>query len=320
MVSLSSLERQSRLGLGSLQRNLFGRYLLPARTGVEIARSILARRPDAYICSYPRSGRTWISYCLAAYLREYFDLRANLSLSNYTGYVPNADDPPDSPFGIDSFLFADLLQVPMIATSHAPYKKGRFGEEIILVLREPHDVMVSYYFFLTTYLHRVECGFADFLRGNTDLAAIGMPSPVYALSRYLDSWVEPVLSGAVTVTTYEAWHASPEEELTKLLTILRLPRRELLVAKECVLSDADHMRLSEQTEGAHFSAVDITKNQPEDLGSRNPDARFVRRASVGSWRTELTTHEATLLDEALDRQLTRRTKKMMLDVGLGYKS
>ena len=302
-----------RLGAAAVQRGVFRRYVIPPFIGLSVTTSVQGRAVDAYLCSYSRSGRTWMTFCLANYMRQLYSSGPEVTFGSYFRYVPDADRPIDDPLGGGAFNFLDRNDVPFVLRSHAPYRKDRFPGRVVLVLRDPRDILVSHYHYLTKNERVTNCDFRTFLHGNTDLATNGVPSGLHAISRHLDSWARPVLEGQIAVTSYETWRTAPEAGLTQLLATFGLPVEENLVAIACERSQETRMRQSEATPG-NLSAAE-TRKEP-DPSERN--SYFVRRASVGGWRTELNAKEQEELLRVLSRRLTTRTKAMFRHLGLPY--
>jgi Sulfotransferase domain len=295
--------RRLRLAAGSAQRRVFGRYVAPARVGRTVATALGGRPADAFVCSFPKSGRTWMLFCLANYLHDLYGVGPPVDFETQYEYVPFADPPGDHVPGVEAFLGrADL---PFILRSHAPYRSGIYHGSLVLILRDPRDVLVSLYHYVTAHKPVARPGFMDYLEGSTSLARRGLPSPPYALSRYLDSWVRPVLEGRVTVTRYELWREQPERGLAQLLPSLGIPVDNRKVAAACASSSVTAMRRLEEMSGMTTASADV-------------NTRFVRRGAVGGWRSELNAGERARLCEVVDGWLTRRTKSMFATLGLPY--
>jgi hypothetical protein len=258
-----------------------------------------------------------MTFCLANYVHDLFRAGPPVDFATHFKYVPEVDPPADHVAGISAFAFLARRDIPFVVTSHAAYRKGRFPGRVVLVLRDPRDVVVSRYHMMTKHSLTVGCGFIDFLHGTRELGEIGVPSPVHALSRYLDSWVAPVLEGHALITSYEHWRASPEQGLTGLLTALELPIDRDLVATACARSDVCSMRRAEARQ-THHTRADFHAHRGPHPEPPDPDSQFVRRAVVGGWRLDLDGAERAALCRLLDTQITRRTKDMFRRLGLPY--
>jgi hypothetical protein len=257
-----------------------------------------------------------MTFALANYLRTVYGAGPPVDFETYADYIPDADVMSDHPAGLDAYAFAERLDVPFVVRSHAPFSNDRFSGRVMLVLRDPHDVLVSQYHLVTKHLSVCQCDFREFLAGNESLAALGLPSPVHALSRYLDSWVSPVLAGTVPVTTYESWRGAPEAGLANLLCGLDIPLEQGAVGIACAGSELESMRKAEDRRPLGSPRV---VPERKALASRSDaNARFVRKAEVGGWRAELAGPDAALVDRLLDSHLTRRTKRMYAELGLPY--
>jgi hypothetical protein len=69
-------------------------------------------RADAFIASYPKSGRTWLRFILADYLSDRFDLGLRVDLQTMFGVLPNDDLSAER--GLPAFGFGDRPGMPLV--------------------------------------------------------------------------------------------------------------------------------------------------------------------------------------------------------------
>lgn len=124
-------------------------------------RNLIGFRPnDILLTSFPRAGSTWIRFILCNYLslqemagqpvdlQVLDDIMPTLNKSNLTKTWP-------------------YQSLPRIIKTHQPYRPVIFRtpRRIAYILRDPRDVMVSYYYFLQNHTQRAAPSeFAAFLR------------------------------------------------------------------------------------------------------------------------------------------------------------
>src|SRR4051794_36959146 len=141
------LTRRLRDAVAATERTVAGRYVMPYRWRPPADAALQPpspRRPDGYLSSYPKSGRNWISFALAHYLRLAHNLEPSvIDFVTVRQYVPDAH-PGDPRRGLAGFAFADRPEVPMLALSHSGYMRGRFDAPVTVLLRDPRAVVVSF--------------------------------------------------------------------------------------------------------------------------------------------------------------------------------
>jgi hypothetical protein len=189
--------------------------------------------------------------------------------------------------GIYSNSQAAMLQMPRprILKSHEAFDP-RY-KKVIYIVRDPRDTAVSSYYF-------------DLKRR---IIRDGYPIDQY-VTRFIDgeftgtagNWGENVASWLVTrrvshgllLLRYEGMLEDPVRELAKIVTFLGLNAGLEDMARAVSLSSADRMRKIEKQQ------ADQWKNNR----GRRQDIPFVRAATSGKWKAELTQHCAAEIEAA----------------------
>ena len=97
------------------------------------------RNDDIYLVSYPRSGNTWISFLITNVVKLYLNLNIEVNFFNMHTFIPDIHQSRDIPIALQFPPFRRIIK------SHSSYNP--FYKNIFLLVRDPRDVMVSYYYF-----------------------------------------------------------------------------------------------------------------------------------------------------------------------------
>ncbi len=216
---------------------------------------------DTFLVSYPKSGNTWARFLLANLM---FPGDA-VKFSNLERKIPD----------VYKVTQNELRQVPRprILKSHE-YFDPRY-KKVIYIVRDPRDVVVSYYHF---HLKK------------------GVIPEGYPLDRYVvrfvagevdayGSWRENVASWLATrygksdflLLRYEDMLEQTHNELSKMAAFLGIDRSGEEITTAVSLSSADRMRKLEKKE------ADVWVNTKES----RKDIPFVRHANSGQWHSVL---------------------------------
>jgi hypothetical protein len=261
----------------SLSRNL---WLLPFVSS-HLARRLKGFQPDTYVVSYPKSGRTW----LRMILMSYYSLAQNLSEINWSILEK-------IPGKTVVFNHADGTWRPM------PKKIGRLrisskfsSKKIILLVRDPRDVLVSNWYHLTFRYSIYKQDLSEFIR--EDLLG------VEKIIHFMNLWVDQKASlKDLLIIHYENMKFDTETEVKKVLGFIG--EKEI-----------DPARLKNAIADTTFEKM----RKMEALGQHNPfsvpsnlhDWRSFkcRKGIVGDWRNHLNHEDMAFLDERISSQLRK---------------
>jgi len=243
--------------------------------GRDIAGRTLAVRPDdTFIVSYPRSGNTWTRFLVANLLHP----GEPASFSNIERLVPDAE--------AQSSRYLRSLPSPRTIKSHS-YFDPRYPR-VIYVVRDPRDVVLSYYDFSRKYRQ------------------IGDD---YPLSRYVSdcvqgrlisadwgTWAENVASWVYArgarpgflLLRYEDMKAETARELQRIADFYGIGLTAERTTTVVERSSAERMRELEKTEGKNWVS---TRDKRSDIP-------FVRTATSGGWRTKLSAESVAEIEAA----------------------
>ena len=230
-----------------------------------------AIRAHAFVCSYPKSGRTWMRFALAHYMRAVYGLELEIELRTMFRLLPNMDGyAPDLGKDVSVYAFVDRPEIPLLLSSHMSFDERLFGRRpVVFILRCPYDVMVSQYFQKTRQDFSWQGPLKAFLRDSE----VGVAD----LVRYLNSWAPCLQTSRALVLTYEQLRHDPETGFLRLAAHLGI-QTERAVAR-AALSQASFERMREVERRFGIEGYDYDWTDPE--------ARRVRRAQIGGYRDYL---------------------------------
>jgi estrone sulfotransferase len=205
------------------------------------------RRSDVWLSSYPRSGNSWF--------------RAILGNLIYLSETPEEEIDWRTLYDLMPVMgFSNLLKpwehtvIPRMVKTHQPYRPQFFGrpERTLLLLRDPRDVMLSYYNMRTSAkLNRFTGSFSEFIRH----PSYGLPGWM----RHYSTW----LPRATVLMIYEEFRSDTCATIRRTFHALghEIPEDLLLAAIE--RSTIERMREKEAVQGirdadrfdASFNAV-----------------------------------------------------------------
>lgn len=252
--------------------------------------------PDAYLASYPKSGRTWLRFLLAHYLNLYLDLDIDVDFQSFFRVVPNREADPER--GPAAYAFRDRTEVPFVLATHAPYDRDLFeGVPVVFLLRSIPDVLVSRFFHMTRQHGRKYSSLGTFVAGEDGVEhVIG----------YLNSWAPVVSSERVVVITYNGLHDSPVVEVIRVLRHLSITVDEELVARAIELSSFERMREQE-----------LKKPLPgHSYDQSDREASRVRSGVVGGFREHLDEDQIAAIARPCEQELTADSRALLASVGL----
>lgn len=254
---------------------------------------------DAFLVSYPKSGRTWFRHILS----DYFSRTAhdgNVDLFRMFEVLPNFDLDPER--GIPAFRYAEQRpRVPLILVSHLDYRRTLFFRRpVIFMVRDPRDVVVSAYFHATRHKHRFE--------GDMDAFIYDYRQGLPALIVYLNSWAKGLTHHRHAVLSYEELTDDPVGTSSRILRFLGH-----------VPSAPD---LEEAIEASRFEAMrehEVAGGLPAHVYDRgDAESRRMRRGKVGGFADYLTDAQAELIERTCTEWLTPAAKELLCRGGTHF--
>jgi len=246
-------------------------------------------RADIFVVSIPKSGRTWLRVFLHAYFcalkKRKFTLDAKELFSR--------DDVPKFIFSHDvwGYLTARKLKDRISGKPLIPPLEAR-RKRILLLARDPRDVMVSLFFQLSKRTHRYAGDLPKMIRH----PKFGIGRIVDVMNSWMKEWGD---RDNFKLIRYEDCQSRPAEVFREVLRFFGCREiDEASLAHGVKFSSFENMKLLE--------ATGQVKNKKLTPGNRqDPDSYKVRRGRVGAFQEYLAAEDIRYVDEAM-KNLDRR--------------
>jgi hypothetical protein len=232
---------------------------------------------QAYIVSYPKSGRTWLRALVGKALCDHYGLSEDLLLDTYnlTGQA-----------GVLKTRFihdrTDLL-VGLHYRRLPRRKPGFRRRKVALLLRDPRDLMVSCYFQATKRINVFHGSISEFIRSDR-----------YGIRKYahfVNTWyANQLVPRDFLLLTYEDIHADPHGVLCQLLAFLGAPDvSDSTLEAAVAYASFDSMKKLEAKD-----RFDSDKLRPADSG--DPESYKVRKGKVGGYKAYLSEDDVATIN------------------------
>ncbi|UYV68935.1 hypothetical protein LAZ67_6001700 [Cordylochernes scorpioides] len=248
------------------------------------------RSDDLFIVSYPKTGSHWTQYII--YLmwnqgkpcKSFNEFKECASFLDLEG-VRNLED----------------LKAPRMIMTHIPYEKCPKNEETkyIYVLRNPKDVIVSYYYFLNGILETpldLDSAFELFLDGKL----------IYGdYFKDVKLWYEHRDDPNVLLVVYEKMKEDLEKSvmtIAKFLNIEEARKEDPEIMKK--IFKYSSVEETKRVLEADTSLIDKAKGdilKPEMI-PKTAKISFVRKGIIGDWKTHLSREQEERLNERTEKE------------------
>ncbi len=241
---------------------------------------------DAYVISYPKSGRTWLRVLVgkALCLQYGLDRRYLLDTLDLTG----AAGVLRTELHHDHSELRDDLDYEALPEDKHAYR----GRKVIFLARDPRDVLVSSYFEATRRAFLFD-GKPIAFRGSV---ADFVRSPVLGarkVAAFYDIWARNrAVPSDFLLVRYERLRTAPADVLRQVLRFIGAEADHEHVAEAVAYGGFGHMRGLERA-----NAFEDPRLQPGDL--RDPQSYKVRRGLVGGYVDYLSRKDIAYIDREL---------------------
>jgi hypothetical protein len=239
-------------------------------------------RADAIVVSIPKSGRTWLRVFLCAYF-------CGLAGRPFSFDILQSGTAPRVAFTHDlweHWYYARLKD--RLRGKHLVPRRVSKDTPIILLVRDPRDVVVSLYFQVTRRDQRYHGSLAEMIRH----PAFGIEPMVYVLNTWFATWGE---RAAVQLVRYEDCRVDTVRTFGDVLTFLGVqPIDTPSFAESVAFCSFENMQRMEAT--GKFTTSILSPGDAHDTESFK-----VRRGIVQGYHDYLAADDIRYLDRAMQR-------------------
>jgi hypothetical protein len=251
------------------------------------------KRPT-FLCSYPKSGRTWLRFILANYFASLYELNLEIDFHTLFTVIPNDDDHQGR--GRSAYQYERDDHVPLVVSSHASYRHQFRKHNIIFILRSPLDVIVSCYFHDSRQWKSYRGDIKNYLRDTK--------TGVERLIAYLNSWSDALPHHRAVILSYEQLTRHTEVSVVRALEFLGVAIVDRLLREAIEKSAMERMRELEIARGIPGHRYDRT----------DQNALRVRSGKIGGYRDYLDSEDEQWVSERCHEALSPASKKLLTEL------
>jgi len=187
------------------------------------------------IASFPKSGNTWVRFFIANLYNQIEPIYPEIDFYNIHDIVPEIGKE-------ETFIFQNF---PNVYKTHDQYNKS--FSPVILILRNPYDVILSYYYYLNGEQ-----------KNNITLSEVihhkqyGIDSIVTHTNSYINNCKE------LLIITYEQLHSVPFKYFSKIASFLNINFKQQDITTAIEKSSFEQMKAIELNKGRKYGSMDFT--------------------------------------------------------------
>lgn len=194
-----------------------------------------AMAEDIYLVSFPKSGNQWLRFLLANAIKVHYAIDREVNFFTIDDLIPNIHAATRNLRSSGPFGRPDL---PRIIKSHCDYNP--YYNRVLLLVRDPRDVVISYYHFLKD---------RQMILANWTISQL-IRHPHYgatAWAAHTQSWCSQFKSGQnIQLFLYEAFLQDTPQQLDRIMRTLGLQLTGESLETATKLSSKAAMRISDR--------------------------------------------------------------------------
>lgn len=230
-----------------------------------------------YVVSYPKSGRTWLRTMMGYAMAHHFGLEMAL----YEPALVVKKHKKPAPYV--RFIHDGVAGV---SDSRSPTLTRYKNKQIILLVRDPRDVLISYYFHRTSRLG--ESHQLDHFLNHADW---GIGRQLSFLNRWYN---QRGMFKDFLLVKYESLQADAASELQRIFTFLSFSE----IGQESIDAAVSYASFERMKARAWQEDGRLRPTNPND-----PNSHKVREGKVGGYKNHLNEQQISLLDSTIKTNL-----------------
>ncbi|MBS3810142.1 MAG: sulfotransferase domain-containing protein [Desulfobacterales bacterium] len=238
--------------------------------------------PDAYIVSYPKSGRTWLRMLIGKSLAEKHNIAEDRIVR--ARYMTSAAGLLRTRFIHDGSATNEKRSCRELNHDKSAYKNTR----LVLLSRDIKDTLVSSYFQATKRENIFEGSLSDFIRSEYFGA-------VKILEFYRQWYEQRHVPRDFLFIRYESLHKRPEQGLENVLTFLGASE----VEPEVLNTAVEYCRFENLRKLEENQTINSGILSPKD--PNDPESYKTRKGEVGGYRSYLSDEDIEYIEAQTEK-------------------
>jgi hypothetical protein len=248
----------------------------------------LYNQVDFFVISFPKSGRTWLKVMMAKALSDQYGYPIDEAIADFYKFTCNISKTINphifrTGFGHDGSgpKYRKHYQA-LLDADKSIYR----GKKVMLLIRDPKDVIVSYYFQATKRNKVFEGSLSEFIRDEY----LGIKK----ILAFNTNWhANQHLLSEFKLVCYEAIHADPKGVLKIALTMMNVEEIDDSILESAVAYGRfENMKQLE-------ASSQIENNTLRSGDPLDPESFKVRKGKVGGYTDYLNEEDIAYIDQAI---------------------
>ncbi|XP_067323086.1 amine sulfotransferase-like isoform X2 [Anolis sagrei] len=263
---------------------------------IDSLRDFKIRDSDVFIASYMKSGTIWTQHILSMIYHE--------GHRNGTESMDLLDRAPFLEYKVRKIDYANCPS-PRLFTTHmnsqfVPKGLSNGRTKVIYVMRNPKDVLVSYYHFSKVSVHLEEI--EDFNMFMERFLAGKIVGDLWL--DHIEGWYAQKDNFNILFLVYEEMKKDLRSAILKICNFLGKNLNEELVDDIMAKASFDRMRVDPRTN---------TENLPSDVLDHSK-GHFFRKGTIGDWKNTMTVAQNERFDSVFKERMEKLPFKFCWDI------
>lgn len=239
---------------------------------------VIPRHDDIFLVSFPKSGNTWLTFLIANVILRYLNIKQEVNFFNLHTIIPDIHQHKNISPILNYSPFKRIIK------SHSSFNP--YYNFIFLLIRDPRDVMVSFYYFKKK-LNQFEGDLSSFIRDKK----FGIQSWI----NHTKSWlIKTESSKSLRLIFYEDLKRDTGKELNKIFSLMGFTIDNDTIDTAVKSSSFEEMKKLELQ----------TRSYTEE---KFKNFTFMRKGIIGSGKEELSKNDLDYINE-IAREMMKKLR------------